>query len=104
MYLKRFFYTISLLFCLLTAAQEARASHAMGADLQYQCLGNNTYRIVLRFYRDCAGIDAPTSVTVQLFSPCAGTTSNLTLTKNVTVNCPPGSQNACEVSQLCPSQ
>ena len=48
MYLKRFFYTISLLFCLLTAAQEARASHAMGADLQYQCLGNNTYRIKCR--------------------------------------------------------
>lgn len=104
MYFKRVLYSAILLFLLVAFGQEAKASHAMGADLQYQCLGNNTYRIVLRFYRDCAGIDAPTSVTVQLISPCAGTTSNLTLTKNVTVNCPPGSQNACEVSQLCPSQ
>jgi len=104
MYLKRLLCSTLFVFLFTAFSFEARASHAMGADLQYQCLGNNTYRIVLRFYRDCAGISAPTSPTVQIFSPCSNTTSNLTLVQNTSVNCPPGSNTACEVSQLCPSQ
>jgi gliding motility-associated-like protein len=89
-----------LLFLLLPFfSQTAKASHAMGADLQYQCLGNNQYKITLRFYRDCTGISAPTQPTVQLTAPgCTGaSTLNLTLQINPLLN-------GVEVSQLCPSQ
>lgn len=75
------------------------ASHAMGSDLSYQCLGNNQYKIILRFYRDCTGIAAPTSPTIQVIAPgCAGAS-----TINVTLNINP-QVNGIEVSQLCPAQ
>ena len=40
---------------------EARATHAMGGELSYTCLGNNQYLVTLNFYRDCNGIAAPTN-------------------------------------------
>ena len=46
-----------LLFSLATA-NRSLASHSMGSDLTYRCLGGNSYEITLSFYRDCAGIDA----------------------------------------------
>lgn len=78
----------------------------MGADLQYTCLGNNQYRITLRFYRDCKGIAAPATVPITISAAgCAGAaTLNVTLQPNTAINCPPGSNQGCEVSQLCPSQ
>ncbi|MCW5908051.1 MAG: gliding motility-associated C-terminal domain-containing protein [Chitinophagales bacterium] len=108
MRLKVYYSIASLLIflSLLLLSQNAEASHAMGADLQYECLGNNNYRITLRFYRDCKGIAAPSAVQVTVSAPgCAGASSqNVTLNMNTSVNCPPGSQGGCEVSQLCPSQ
>lgn len=35
------------------------ASHAVGIDLSYTCLGNNRYEVTLNFYRDCKGQGAP---------------------------------------------
>jgi len=35
------------------------ATHSMGMDLTYNCLGGDTFEIELTFYRDCAGVDAP---------------------------------------------
>lgn len=52
-------------------AGSAQGSHSMGADMTYTCLGNNRYVIKLAFYRDCAGIPAPGSVTVDISSSCA---------------------------------
>ena len=40
---------------------EAHATHAMGGELSYVCLGNNQYRVTLNFYRDCNGVAAPTN-------------------------------------------
>ncbi|MFN8352359.1 MAG: gliding motility-associated C-terminal domain-containing protein [Flavobacteriales bacterium] len=40
---------------------EARATHAMGGELTYACLGNNQYKVTLKFYRDCNGVAAPTN-------------------------------------------
>jgi gliding motility-associated-like protein len=40
---------------------EAHASHALGGDLSYSCLGNHRYLITLHFYRDCNGVAAPTN-------------------------------------------
>lgn len=73
----------------------AEASHAMGADLSYKCLGNGQYEVTLRFYRDCAGVSAPPSVTVSAVSGCTGQT--------VTANLQPfGQAFALEVTPLCP--
>ncbi len=32
------------------------ASHMMGADMSYQCLGGGKYKIIAKVYRDCRGI------------------------------------------------
>jgi len=60
------------------------ASHYLGGDLTYVCLGpgpGNTTRYRLRFtlYRDCKGIPAPTSVTVWYQSNQCGVNSSITL-------------------------
>ncbi len=47
--------------CLLLWQGEAYATHAMGGELTYVCLGNNKYRVTLNFYRDCNGVAAPTN-------------------------------------------
>ncbi|MFM2135233.1 MAG: hypothetical protein RL021_633 [Bacteroidota bacterium] len=63
------------LFCLTTALMnnhKASASHTMGADLTYTHVGGNSYRVTLSFYRDCAGIPAPTSVPVKVLSASCG--------------------------------
>ena len=99
-----YFHTIIFSALMLFGFSEVRASHAMGADLQYICLGNNQYRIILRFYRDCGGIPAPGSAFITISAPGCGTTFSTTLNMNTSVNCPPGTTQGCEVSQLCPSQ
>lgn len=80
---------------LLASTEQVRASHAMGADMTYECLGGNTYRIRLSFYRDCIGISAMTSVSVNVRSISCN--RNL----NVTCNRIPGTGQ--EVNYLCPT-
>lgn len=60
-----------LLFFNLILANKAEASHAVGAQLTYECLGGNQYLFTYIFYRDCGGIAAPTSMTVNYTSSCS---------------------------------
>jgi len=83
---------LAFFFLLSGQSQEAKASHAMGADLTYECLGPNQYRLTYSFYRDCFGIDAPDSVRVNYTSTCFGG-GDLYLTPN------PGSPN--RISATC---
>lgn len=46
---------------LFSWGQQARATHAMGGELTYRCLGNNQWEVTLNFYRDCNGVAAPTN-------------------------------------------
>ena len=43
----------------------AYGSHAAGMDISYECISqgtnSDTYKITLKFYRDCSGITAPSS-------------------------------------------
>lgn len=65
-----------LLFCSLNSRLEA--SHAMGADISYSCnQGTNQYDVTVTFYRDCSGISAPASVSVNVSSVNCGFNSNI---------------------------
>ncbi len=71
------------------------ASHSMGSDLTYRCLGGNTYEITLSFYRDCAGIPADQSATIDFTSSCfPDAYAILNLIPNT----------GQEITPLCPSQ
>lgn len=59
---------ILTLIILLSCLQVSRATHIIGGELYYDCLGGNTYRITLKIYRDCylgqAPFDDPAKITV----------------------------------------
>jgi gliding motility-associated-like protein len=66
-----------LILCLLLWCLGARATHIVGGEIYYTCLGNNQYEITLKVYRDCingqAPFDNPAYLTIydgaNLFSP-----------------------------------
>lgn len=80
---------------LLANHQVAQASHSMGSDLTYRCLGGNQYEITLSFYRDCAGVPADMSAIIDISSSCF--TGGYTI-----LNLIPGTGQ--EITPLCPSQ
>ncbi len=57
------------------------ATHISGADLTYRWISGNTYEITLTLYRDCSGIAAPNSVTINYKSASCGSNNNITLNK-----------------------
>ena len=71
---------------------ESNATHLMGADLTYECIGANTYEVHLTLYRDCNGITLPgtSSITANSVSCGANLAVNLTLTSqaDITPVCP----------------
>ncbi len=79
---------------LLLANLEVNASHAVGADLSFLCLGGNQYQLTLNLYRDCAGVSAPSSANMSISSVTCGVNTSISLPL----------QSSTEVSQLCPSQ
>ncbi len=72
---------LMLLFTSLFGAQKIFASHAAGADLTYEYIGNNQYIVTYTLYRDCGGIDAPTTKVVEYGSVSCGIASS-TITLN----------------------
>lgn len=71
------------------------ASHARALDIYYECVGNDVYTFYVKFYRDCNGINAPTSVRLYFQSQACGNTFNVLL---------PTISGPVDVSQLCPAQ
>ncbi len=70
---------LSFILMFIQTSNEAFASHAQSADITYRCLGGNQYEISLSFYRDCAGVAAPGTVTINLASASCAQNYNLTL-------------------------
>ena len=49
-------YALWLLLILSLCSGDVRASHMMGTDMSYRCLGGGKYKIVAKVYRDCRGV------------------------------------------------
>ncbi len=73
--------------------QKGGATHLQGADIWYEYLGGNQYRVYLALYRDCAGQTMASTQTIYLESSCFPRTS-FTATMVGT---------GTEVSPLCPA-
>jgi len=58
-------FTILALILFLSSPNILKASHFAGADLTYTCMGGNTYRITYSFYRDCSGVAAPSTISIN---------------------------------------
>ena len=59
---------ISLFLLLIGSSNTLKATHAMAIDMYYEYLGLNTYNFYVKFYRDCDGASAPTSVNISFES------------------------------------
>jgi hypothetical protein len=77
----------------------AKATHLMGADLQYECIAPGKYKIRLQLYRDCKGVDIGTVQSINYQSAQCGVNSNLTLQQvsvtDITPVCNQGTSTAC---------
>jgi len=80
--MKRFFTLVAAtaIAVLSLISSKSYGSHAVGADVTYQYVGPNQYLVTVRFYRDCDGISAPTSVNLSYASSCFPS-GNVTLTQ-----------------------
>jgi len=74
------------------------ASHAMGTDITYECLGSGNYKITVAFYRDCSGISAPSVIAIDYFSASCNVSSG-SLIDTLYLQ----SSVSREVSPLCPA-
>lgn len=76
-------------------ATQVNASHIVGADLTYDCVGVDSFLVKLQLYRDCNGVPAPGSANISIASVSCGQGFNPILQL---MN--PG---GTELSTLCPS-
>ncbi|MFZ1688840.1 MAG: hypothetical protein WAU70_15540, partial [Flavobacteriales bacterium] len=76
----------------LLSVQPASASHIVGSEILWECVGSNQYQITLNLFRDCAGILPNTEETITFDSPCGQ--------QSLTVN----NTSITEVSQLCAAE
>jgi hypothetical protein len=67
-FLLKFFILLILSF----TVNSSKATHMAGADLTYEYLGNNSYLVTYTFYRDCIGIPAPQTATLEYGSLSCG--------------------------------
>jgi gliding motility-associated-like protein len=97
-------YSICLLF-FITGYFQANASHVMGGDLSYNCLGPGQYRVRLQLFRDCNGIGTDNSYTISYGSVQCGVNSSITLqqigpAQDITPVCPAAPNTLCGGSAL----
>jgi gliding motility-associated-like protein len=76
----------------ITGFNTLKATHLMGGNVTYVCVGKDSFMIRLSLYRDCSGVSAPTSPSVTIESTCGNVTVPLTML--------PGSGN--DITPLCP--
>jgi len=88
------------LYALILFSFPARADHSAGGELIYEHVRDSTYRFYLKFYRDCAGIQAYDTIYMCYFNSCNGTSGNKAMPKMASI--PGGFTNGQEVNPGCP--
>ncbi|MCP4440383.1 MAG: T9SS type A sorting domain-containing protein [Aureispira sp.] len=92
--LRSFIFFGLLFFISFIYSHQAQATHALGGDLVYQCVGPSQYKVTLSLYRDCNGINYPGSRTITWTGACG--------TGTVVATVVPGSR--VDITPLCPGQ
>ena len=77
-FISRLVVVVVVLFTTLSSFQ-ASATHSSGADLQYTWVSGNTFKVTVSFYRDCEGVAAPATITLNAKSTSCSRNQNYTL-------------------------
>ncbi len=95
--MKRDFITLLIMLSImLITCSGLRASHIMGGEITYSWVSGNSYQVTLSLYRDCSGINAPTSAMVNISSASCGISG-------LTANLFPTSSSPTIITPACPS-
>ena len=76
----------------------AKASHVMGSDIVYRCLGGGRYEITVKAYRDCNGVGINQEDVVLT---CGANTITITNQTKVSVRDITGIDPKCGISSAC---
>lgn len=93
-YLTTLFFAIAFLL-----PNEVNATHVMGANITYTCVSPGQYDVFFTLYRDCRGIEAEASITIDYRSQQCGINNSITLSRiagptDITPVCP-GQATSC---------
>jgi hypothetical protein len=72
---------------------ETQASHFIGAEITYECIATNQYRVTLNYFRDCDGINFGSNQNLVI-QGCSGAPTTMLVTR-ISIT---------DVTSLCPSQ
>lgn len=92
-------FALTLLFNL--SPRKAQASHCAGGEIIYEFISDSTYRFFFKFYRDCTGAPAPTTVDLCARNPCDPSWNVTPSMQTWTGALPGGGQNGEPVAQGC---
>tara|TARA_R110002050_G_scaffold297339_2_gene458674 strand:+ start:86223 stop:90191 length:3969 start_codon:yes stop_codon:yes gene_type:complete len=85
--------TFAFIITIFSFSGNVQATHISGGDITYECVGQDSFLVTLKLFRDCAGVGLATGTTINGVSGCGGSiVVNLAL------------QTSAEVSALCPTQ
>lgn len=91
---------ILTIFAISATPNIAKADHCAGGELVYEWISDSTYRFILKFYRDCNGIDAYANQSLCMWDSCNNYTASVTMNK-WSGNLPDGRPNGSPVAAGC---
>lgn len=72
---------ILTVFAVLSNPNVAKADHCAGGELVYEWISDSTYRFILKFYRDCNGIDAYATQNLCMYDSCSNYSASVVMQK-----------------------
>ncbi|MFC5271865.1 T9SS type A sorting domain-containing protein [Adhaeribacter terreus] len=70
-----------LAFIIFGASPALFASHDLGSEISYLQTASNSYQVTYKHYRDCAGVNAPLTIDLNVKAPGCNTGRNVTLSQ-----------------------
>ncbi len=93
--------SIFLLFLCFAFQTHLRASHIVGGNITYQCLGGNQYQVTARLLRDCNGANLFANINLSALNQTSGTISNHNLNRISIDTLPLNNAANCAQSGFC---
>jgi gliding motility-associated-like protein len=86
-----------LVFILLIPLSALKATHIIGGEISYECLGNNQFRITIKIYRDCLLGQAPfdNPLTISVFNAQNALVQNIAIPFPGSITLPAVASNPC---------
>src|SRR6187402_3028654 len=75
-----------ILFFAVLLSFSLKASHLMGGDITWVCLGNGQYKFTMRVYRDCNGVQMTLPVALSVWNHPSVTSIAMNLVSQIDIS------------------